>query len=54
MEPFPGGILMLFEELFNKATGHEPYPFQKRTVNSEDLPQLIGKTGYEISEEVAV
>jgi hypothetical protein len=45
---------MLFEELFRKAIGHDPYPYQKRLATSEDLPQLIGKTGYEISEEVAV
>ena len=32
---------MLFEELFKIATGHEPYSYQKRLANSEDLPQLF-------------
>lgn len=41
MELYPGGILMLFEELFRKATGHDPYPYQKKIAISEDLPQLI-------------
>jgi len=30
-----------FDEFFNQATGHIPYPFQRRFGCSEDLPELI-------------
>ncbi|MGQ9583671.1 MAG: hypothetical protein ACUVV6_09225, partial [Thermoplasmatota archaeon] len=30
-----------FAEMFQKATGHEPYPYQTRLALSPELPQLI-------------
>ena len=30
-----------FEAFFKEATGHDPYPFQKKLATCEQLPELI-------------
>ncbi|MCA9611025.1 MAG: hypothetical protein KC619_35770, partial [Myxococcales bacterium] len=32
---------MTFEELFERATGHEPFPFQRRFAMAAELPDLL-------------
>ncbi len=33
---------MIAKDLFQKATGHAPYPYQERLANEADLPQVLG------------
>ncbi|MBN1389207.1 MAG: DEAD/DEAH box helicase [Candidatus Thermoplasmatota archaeon] len=32
---------MNFDEIFKKASGYEPYPFQKKLATDTELPQLL-------------
>jgi hypothetical protein len=34
-------LMMAFSEFFRGATGHDPYPYQRRLAEADPLPQVI-------------